>query len=73
MSGQRRIAKHVREALERLPGWEVVGNTGKGHYRLLHRPSGARMVAASSPSDHRVRANMIREAHRLERKARAQD
>lgn len=54
------MRKDARELirLAKKLGWEHVGYTGSGHFRLVHE-NGATYVISSTTSDRRSRANAI--------------
>ena len=61
-----RLPKHLREVLDRLPGWQVAGINGSGHAVLQHQ-TGARtsvsLFTGGAPSPRHIQ-NTIRSAKR---------
>jgi hypothetical protein len=59
-----RLSKHLREVLNRLPGWTAVGTSGGGHIIIQHPPTGARSMVSgySSTPSRRHLMNDIRSA-----------
>jgi hypothetical protein len=58
------LQKHLREVLDRLPGWRLDGYTGSGHARLRHDDTGALVITSSSPSCPKTQTMVLRQARK---------
>ena len=61
-----RQARELIELVEPL-GWEFAGRTGGCHILLIHRQSGRKFVASSTPSDWRTMKNAVSTMRRIAR------
>jgi hypothetical protein len=48
-------------------GWQLLGRTGSGHWKLRHSGSGAVAIASATPSDQRNLRNVEADLRRAER------
>lgn len=60
------MSKDLRELLKQLPGWEAAPTSR--HIRLVHAETGAVVIVASTPSDHRAKQNTLSACKREMRK-----
>ena len=63
MTRRERDLRRLADAL----GWQLLGRTGSGHWKLQHPGSGAVAIASGSPSDWRGRRNIESDLRRAER------
>lgn len=60
------MSKDLRELMKQLPGWEAAPTSR--HIRLVHKATGATVIASSTPSDHRTKKNTLTACRREVRK-----
>ena len=61
------MQKQTRQLLKQLEGWEAT--LTRRHIRLVHKQTGAVVIAAGTPSDHRAFKNTLAACKRATREA----